>query len=57
MSTELQIDLEDFIRGQSDCSKGIPHKDGQGYSYDRGYAAEYEHEQNMTAHSEAQHAS
>lgn len=38
-------DYVDFVRGQSDCDKGIPHKSGQGEYYDRGYSAQYELEQ------------
>lgn len=34
--------IDDFLRGQRDCSKGVPHKQGQSEAYNRGYAAEYE---------------
>ena len=34
--------VSDFLLGQSDCEKGIPHKAGQSAAYNRGYAAEYE---------------
>lgn len=37
--------LMEFIRGQSDCKKGVPHKQGQSESYDAGYGAEYQLEQ------------
>lgn len=40
---------DDFMRGQDDCAKGKPHADGQGEAYDRGYNAEYQHQQNMDA--------
>ena len=39
--------VTDFLQGQMDCSKGIPHEEGKGEAYDRGYAAEYESEQVM----------
>ena len=29
--------IEDFLQGQKDCSQGIPHKDGKGENYTRGY--------------------
>lgn len=34
--------IDDFLRGQRDCEKGIPHQLGNSPEYDRGYAAEYE---------------
>lgn len=39
----------DFIRGAKDCKKGVPHKEGMPEAYNRGYSAQYQHEQNMTA--------
>lgn len=39
---------QDFLRGRRDCKDGVPHK-SQGDAYDRGYAAQYQHEQNMGA--------
>lgn len=42
----------DFLLGQTDCREGIPHEAGKPEAYDRGYAAEYQHEQNVTALSE-----
>jgi hypothetical protein len=36
----------EFLKGQSDCQKGVPHVD-QSEDYNRGYAAQYQHEQNM----------
>lgn len=41
------ISAGDFLRGQRDCQNGIPHTTGS-ESYNRGYAAQYQHEQNMT---------
>jgi hypothetical protein len=32
---------DEFLRGQKDCAKGIPHTP-QSEAYNRGYAAEYE---------------
>ena len=32
--------INDFIQGQSDCKKGIPHK-SKSEEYDRGYSAQY----------------
>jgi len=39
---------DEFLRGQRDCMNGLPHKSDQGEDYDRGYAAQYEHEQVQT---------
>lgn len=37
--------IDDFLNGQADCHRGLPHKPGQSKDYDRGYAAQYELEQ------------
>ena len=42
-----QMDCNEFLRGQRDCMNGEPHKAGMSESYDRGYAAQYQHEQNL----------
>jgi len=42
------LDADEFLRGQRDCRDGIPHREGQSDSYNRGYATEYEREQVMT---------
>ena len=41
--------MSDKERGITDCAEGIPHKAGQGDSYDEGYALQYELEQKATA--------
>ncbi len=38
---------EDFLAGQRDCKEGEVHKIGMSEDYDRGYGAQYQHEQNM----------
>ena len=38
----------EFVNGQKDCRDGVPHKDGKGDSYDRGYACEHELEQQQS---------
>ena len=38
---------DDFLQGQRDCRDGIPHKSGSD-AYNRGYAAEYASEQQVT---------
>jgi hypothetical protein len=38
-------EVAEFIRGQSDCNQGKPHKPNQSEAYSRGYAAQYELEQ------------
>lgn len=34
--------IDDFLEGQLDCCKGIPHKEGMSDDYTRGYSSEYE---------------
>jgi len=38
------MNVFEFMRGQGDCKKGIPHTD-QGEDYNRGYQTQYELEQ------------
>lgn len=40
----------EFVNGQQDCRDGKPHIDGNGESYDRGYACQYELEQINESH-------
>ena len=44
--------LNEFVKGEEDCKKGIPHKEGQSREYDEGYGFQYTKEQNETARSE-----
>ena len=44
-STDKVESAEDFMRGQLDCKTGVPHQAGQSNDYDRGYSAQYTHEQ------------
>lgn len=44
---ERKMDELEFMRGYRDCEKGIDHV-SQSNSYDRGYRACYQHEQNMS---------
>lgn len=37
----------EFLRGQRDCKDGNGHKSNQSAEYNRGYSAQYQHEQNM----------
>ena len=46
--------IKDFLRGQQDCSKGIPHTD-QGAAYNKGYQSEYESEQVSEWRAENEH--
>ena len=41
-------EAQKFIKGESDCAKGLAHFSGKGEAYDRGYAAQYEREQQET---------
>ena len=34
------MSVSDFIDGQRDCRNGVPHKEGRGEDYDRGYKFE-----------------
>lgn len=38
----------DYLRGMQDCMNGVEHQSGQSASYDEGYAAQYQAEQNET---------
>ena len=38
--------IDEFLQGQADCKNGVPHED-KGDHYNRGYAAQYQEEQNM----------
>lgn len=42
----IEIDrfADDFLKGQKDAAKGIPHQAGKSEAYDKGYAAQYEAE-------------
>lgn len=42
------LSTDDFLRGQIDCQDGTPHKAGQSSDYDRGYAAQYQHDENLS---------
>tara|TARA_R110002096_G_scaffold130155_2_gene279240 strand:- start:105 stop:284 length:180 start_codon:yes stop_codon:yes gene_type:complete len=39
----------DFMLGQTDCREGVEHVAGMSDAYNRGYAAEYQHQENLTA--------
>lgn len=43
-----KLNESEFLQGQKDCMNGVEHKDGT-ESYNRGYAAQYQHEQNQEA--------
>ena len=38
--------IDEFLQGQTDCKNGVPHED-KGDHYNRGYAAQYQEDQNM----------
>jgi hypothetical protein len=38
-------DATAFMKGELDCINEVPHKEGKGTDYDRGYAARYELDQ------------
>jgi hypothetical protein len=42
------LSTDDYLNGMDDCKAGIPHKEGRSKDYDRGYAAQYAHGQNLT---------
>ncbi len=42
------MNTSDFLQGQSDCDEGKPAKLNASDDYNRGYGAQYQHEQNMT---------
>ena len=39
----------DWLMGARDCRIGVEHKSGMSFDYNRGYDAQYQHEQNMEA--------
>lgn len=39
---------DDFLQGQRDCIKGIPHESGKSEAYNDGYSAQYTYDQVMT---------
>jgi hypothetical protein len=43
------------LQGQKDCAEGKPHQMGMPDSYNRGYSAQYQHEQNMNHLDEVRH--
>lgn len=43
-SIAVDYDLQEFVRGQSDCVNGVAHLD-QNESYNAGYSAQYQAEQ------------
>ena len=45
---KAMTEAQKFIQGESDCAKGLAHFSGKGEAYDRGYAAQYEREQQET---------
>ena len=40
---------DEFLKGQKDCQEGKPAQPYKSDWYKRGYAAQYQHEQNMEA--------
>jgi len=44
MKGPLMCFVDDFLRGQIDADKGLPHQAGKSEVYDRGYAAQHEKE-------------
>ena len=46
------IDSCEYLKGMSDCFRGVEHEAGKGADYDAGYSSQYQHEQNVTALSE-----
>ena len=46
-----KYDTFEFVRGQTDCREGLPHKSGQSESYDAGYSCEYQLTEINTANS------
>ena len=45
--SEPMESADDFLQGMADCKAGLPHKGGS-KDYDRGYAAQYQHEANLS---------
>jgi len=45
--SEPMESADDFLQGMADCKAGLPQAGGS-KDYDRGYAAQYQHEQNLS---------
>jgi len=45
----IHFDAEMYMAGMRDCKDGVPHQDGKGANYDKGYSDEYTIEQMMSA--------
>ena len=45
---KAMTEAQKFIQGESDCAEGLEHCAGKGEAYDRGYADQYEREQQET---------
>lgn len=50
--SEPESPVNQFIDGQKDCQKGVPHEAGKSKDYDRGYEYEYWRQERQTAISE-----
>jgi hypothetical protein len=46
--------MTDYSKGATDCLNGVPHVDGKGEAYDRGYSEQYAVEQQLTHQTEQQ---
>ena len=49
LTFEQELHLNDLDRGDDDCRKGHPHKEGQSHAYDIGYGSRYVFEQMKSA--------
>ena len=50
----MSFDSYEFMRGQKDCKNGVPHREGQTESYDRGYSTQHQMEQILNARTDKQ---
>ena len=46
--SKLINDTNDYLLGMADCKAGRKHQKGRSVDYDRGYGAQFQHEQNLT---------
>jgi hypothetical protein len=44
----MKTATSEYLRGMQACSEGKEHQAGQSREYDKGFAAQYEHEQVLT---------
>ena len=50
------INMDEYLQGQTDCKNGVIHEAGKHADYDFGFSMQYQHEQNLSEASERKKA-